>query len=165
MKKIILLSLIFTFLCFAIEYDNEKRRYHFFTTDEGIAINYMDPVSYWDGNPKEGLDKLFFVNNAVAFAFSSEANKGRYIDKMYYFEPQYGGWCAWNMSQKRSKIEPDLMTYRIISDKLYLFESEENAQKFEKSYQNLSIEADKNWEEVYNIPVNKDDYFIRNQIY
>ena len=38
-----------------------------------------------------------------------------------YFEPQYGGWCAYAMGSKGEKIAIDPETFKIVEGKLYLF--------------------------------------------
>ncbi|QMU66459.1 MAG: YHS domain-containing protein [Flavobacteriaceae bacterium] len=124
-----------------------------YNTKKGyLAIGY-DVVSYFvDNKPVKGNKKFQAIHDGVKFKFSSEknlalfkANPGKYI-------PQYGGYCAYAMGAKATKVSIDPETYEIRDNKLYLFYNSwgRNTLKIwtKTGPEKLKEQADKNWAEI-----------------
>ena len=79
-----------------------------------------DPVAYFTvGKPVKGRDDLAFEYLGAKWKFSSQAHLDLFKASPEKYAPQYGGYCAYGVSQDNLvSIEPD--KFRIIDDKLYL---------------------------------------------
>ena len=67
------------------------------------------------------------------------------------YEPQYGGWCAYAMGAKGTKVEIDPETFKIKDGKLFLFYHKlftNTLLSWNKDEDNLNREADKNWKSI-----------------
>ena len=84
------------------------------------AILGYDPVAYFTvGKPVKGRDDLAFEYLGAKWKFSSQAHLDLFKANPQKYAPQYGGYCAYGVSQDNLvSIEPD--KFRIIDDKLYL---------------------------------------------
>jgi YHS domain len=84
------------------------------------AINGYDTVAYFTvGKPVKGLDTLATEWMAAKWKFSSQANLDLFKANPEKYAPQYGGYCAFGVSQGYLvKVEPD--QFSVIDGKLYL---------------------------------------------
>lgn len=84
------------------------------------AILGYDPVAYFTlGKPTKGRDDLAFEYLGAKWKFSSQAHLELFKANPPKYAPQYGGYCAYGVSQDNLVgIEPD--KFRIIDEKLYL---------------------------------------------
>ncbi|UWQ92775.1 YHS domain-containing (seleno)protein [Aliisedimentitalea scapharcae] len=57
--------------------------------------------------------------NGATFAFSSEENRAKFLEKPEFYVPQYDGHCAYGVS-KGGKVPGNPNLWRIVDDKLYL---------------------------------------------
>ncbi|MFY7829243.1 MAG: YHS domain-containing (seleno)protein [Flectobacillus sp.] len=87
---------------------------------DGIAIRGYDPVAYFkQSKPVKGQETISYDWNGVKWLFSSEENKEDFKANPEKFAPQYGGYCAYGLSENhKSPTEPEAFT--IVDDKLYL---------------------------------------------
>ena len=95
----------------------------------GYAVSGYDVVAYFDlaqapvGQSQPAAvpgDKDITADyNGATFAFSSEANKERFLADPAAFAPQYDGHCAYGVS-KGGKVPGNPNLWRIVDDKLYL---------------------------------------------
>jgi YHS domain-containing protein len=85
-----------------------------------IALQGYDPVAYFEINkPTEGNKKFKSEYNGAIYYFSSESNKTLFLKNPSQYEPQFGGFCAYGMSEGyEAPIQPDAFT--IVENKLYL---------------------------------------------
>ena len=84
------------------------------------AILGYDPVAYFTlGKPVKGRDELAFDHLGAKWKFSSQAHLDLFKANPQKYTPQYGGYCAYGVSQDNLvSIEPD--KFKVIDDKLYL---------------------------------------------
>ena len=149
MKTTILIFLFFTSLFLSAqnkELDIRKKQFNL--SDDKLAIEGYDVVSYFNGQPKKGSKNLTFNNKGVTYYFSSQANLDLFKKSPEKFEPTYGGWCAYAMGNTGEKVEVDPETYKIVDGKLYLFYNayfSNTLPKWNKDEKNLKSKADKNW--------------------
>lgn len=85
-----------------------------------VALQGYDPVAYFEINkPTEGNKEINFKYNGAIYYFSSESNKALFLKNPSQYEPQFGGFCAYGMSEGyEAPIQPDAFT--IVENKLYL---------------------------------------------
>jgi YHS domain-containing protein len=84
------------------------------------AINGYDTVAYFTvGKPVKGLDNLATEWMGAKWKFANQANLDLFRANPTKYAPQYGGYCAYGVSQGYLvKVEPDQFTVR--DGKLYL---------------------------------------------
>ena len=95
----------------------------------GYAVSGYDVVAYFDldqvpvgqAQPAAvpGDKDITATYNGATFAFSSAANKERFVANPEAFVPQYDGHCAYGVA-KGGKVPGNPELWRIIDDKLYL---------------------------------------------
>jgi YHS domain-containing protein len=84
-----------------------------------IAINGYDPVAYFAANKaQKGNKKLSFIWRGSKWLFSSEQHRSMFVDDPERYAPQYGGWCAYAMSDGRT-VSIDPQAFEIYQGKLY----------------------------------------------
>lgn len=162
MKKFLFILIAFSISLLADAY---QRAAHYCTLDNNIALEYFDPITFFEGDPKVGKENIPFAFNGVNYQFVSWEHQKEFAENKEKYEAQYGGWDAYEMSQERSKVKPNIYIYRVIDDKLYFFASEENAEKFKSNYKELSKKAKENWDVIYGIKIDIGDFDNRNEIY
>jgi YHS domain-containing protein len=86
----------------------------------GPAILGYDPVAYFtDGKPVKGSDKLSHEWMGAKWWFATQAHLDAFKATPEKYAPQYGGYCAYGVSQDHLvSIEPD--KFKVIDGKLYL---------------------------------------------
>lgn len=84
------------------------------------AINGYDTVAYFTaGKPVPGRDEFATEWKGAKWKFSSQANLDTFKSQPEKYAPQYGGYCAYGVSQGYLvKVEPEQFTVR--DGKLYL---------------------------------------------
>jgi len=84
------------------------------------AVSGYDVIAYFDqGKPVEGSSKYTFKYKGADWYFSTQANLDKFKADPVKFAPQYGGYCAWAMSNnKAAPGNPPFWT--IYNNKLYL---------------------------------------------
>lgn len=90
------------------------------STFGSVAIDGYDTVAYWTENKAaEGTKKFTYEWKDVKWRFASEANMDLFKADPEKYIPQYGGYCAWAMSDgKRASVDGDAWTMH--EGKLYL---------------------------------------------
>lgn len=109
------------------------------------AIRGYDTVTYFTENkPVEGSDEFTVEYQGATWLFSSQENKELFEAEPTKYAPQYGGYCAYAVSQnKTASIKPELFT--IHDGKLYLNYSKSVNEKWLKNKESFIQDADKNW--------------------
>ncbi|GAA6138589.1 YHS domain-containing (seleno)protein [Arenicella sp. 4NH20-0111] len=143
MKKIVgsllaVLSFTVSFASFAIEPIYTS----FFSND---AIKGYDTVAYFtEGKPVEGSAEYSHKYKGANWLFSSQENLDLFKAAPEKYEPQYGGYCAYAVSQNQTaSIKPELFT--IEGGKLYLNYSKSINSKWLKDKTEYIKTADENW--------------------
>ncbi len=140
-----LVSILFFILCFALPSFAQKSEV--FTNAQGALRGY-DPVAYFkESKPVKGKKEYMHTWKGADWSFSSLQNKEDFKASPEKFAPQYGGYCAYGL-YKGYKAPTDPEAWTIVEDKLYLNNSKEVQQTWNKSQQEFIEKADKNWPEV-----------------
>ena len=122
----------------------------------GAIIDGYDVVSYFTGtHPTKGSEKFRVEQNGVSFLFVNEQNKQAFLKEPKKYEPQFGGWCAYAVAEKKEKVEVDPENYLIQDGRLLLFYDSffAHTKKSWEDQKGIGKEAylkkaDKNWPEV-----------------
>jgi YHS domain-containing protein len=119
-----------------------------FTNVWGHAIRGYDPVAYFlSGKPVEGSSEFETEWNGATWRFASAENRDRFIAQPEAYAPQYGGYCAWAVSQGyTASVDPD--AWRIVDGKLYLNYDASVQETWEQDVPGFIAAADANWPRV-----------------
>lgn len=117
-------------------------------TFSSLAVSGYDPVAYFaQGAPVEGSSDHELEWNGATWRFSSAENMEKFKSDPEAWAPQYGGYCAWAVSQGyTASSDPD--AWRIVDGKLYLNYSKGVQAKWEKDIPGFITKADANWPKV-----------------
>lgn len=115
------------------------------TTFGGVAIDGWDPVAYFtDGKPVEGSKAYSFEWNGATWRFASAAHRDLFAQAPEKYAPQYGGYCAWAVSQGyTADIDPE--AWKIEDGRLFLNYSLEVQKKWAADLPGNVAKGDANW--------------------
>jgi YHS domain-containing protein len=112
------------------------------------AVGGYDPVAYFtDGKPVEGKKDITFSWKGATWRFVTEANRDAFKAKPEAYAPQYGGYCAWAVSQNYT-AKGDPKFWKIVDGRLYLNYDARVQRDWEKDIPGHIVKADKNWPAV-----------------
>jgi YHS domain-containing protein len=146
MKIPITALLLFTF-SLTLAQTEASRKKNFNVADD-IAIGGYDPVSYFEGGPKEGDETMQYSYKGISYLFRSTASLSKFKSDPEKYEPAYGGWCAYAMGETGEKVKVDPETFKILNGKLYLFYNfwgNNTLKDWNKNENRLKAAADNNW--------------------
>lgn len=118
------------------------------TTFGNVAIDGYDPVAYFtEGRPTEGSADFSYDWDGASWHFASAENRNLFAADPDAYAPQYGGYCAWAVSQGyTASIDPE--AWSIVSGKLYLNYSTGIRQRWEQDVAGHITAADRNWPDI-----------------
>lgn len=124
---------------------NESAKLKFNQTNNGVAIRGADPVAYFkEGKAVAGSEQYTYEWGNATWRFSSEENRDLFAENPEKYAPQYGGFCAWAVSQNELQgIDPD--AWSIVDGKLYLNYNESVQNTWKRNIQYNINNADRNW--------------------
>ena len=112
------------------------------------AVSGYDTVAYFtEGKPVRGDPAITTNYQGAEWRFSSTANRDKFIAEPQKYAPQYGGYCAWAVSQGNT-ASADPLRWTIVKDKLYLNYDQDVQKKWEVNIPDFIQKADKNWPKV-----------------
>ena len=116
--------------------------------EDGIAIDGSDAVAYFDGNgPVAGDPAITFDYMGATWRFSTEANRDAFAADPEAYAPQYGGYCAYAVSQGyTASTVPE--AWSIVDGKLYLNFSTGVRRRWLQDVPGHIAAADANWPAV-----------------
>jgi YHS domain-containing protein len=113
-----------------------------------LAVNGHDPVAYFaEGRPVEGSSAFESTYEGATWRFASAANKAAFDAEPAKYAPQYGGYCAWAVSQGYT-AKGDPAHWRIVDGKLYLNYDAAVQEKWMQDIPGHIEAADGNWPTV-----------------
>jgi YHS domain-containing protein len=144
-QRILLLFLLFPAVLSSQQID--------YNTNKGYVAEGYDVVSYFkEKKPLIGNKKFMTTYDGVKFKFSSENNLKIFKERPKKYIPQYGGYCAYAVAEKKAKMYIDAEEYEIRDGKLYLFYSSWISSKLtdwkEGDTKKLQAKGDTNWEQL-----------------
>lgn len=113
-----------------------------------VAIEGYDSVAYFQQNTAVKGDPAFQHDwQGANWHFSSAENKALFVADPEKYAPQYGGYCAYAISQNTTAgIDPSQFT--IVNDKLFLNYNAKIQKKWLADRDAYIIAANKNWPDV-----------------
>jgi len=117
---------------------------------DDIAVQGYDPVAYFtEGKPVKGTKGFATTWNGAEFRFASAANRDAFKANPEKYAPQYGGYCAWAVSQGYT-AKGDAKHWKIVDGKLYLNYNTSVQKKWEGDIPGFISAANTNWPDVIN---------------
>ena len=114
------------------------------------AIWGYDPVAYFtESRPVKGSRAFTAQYNGANWRFASAANRDAFNANPQRFAPQYGGYCAWAVSQGHT-AKTDPKAWRIVDGKLYLNFDKTVQTRWERDIPGNIRKGDANWPRVLN---------------
>ena len=116
--------------------------------ENGIAVDGSDVVGYFtDGAPVAGDPAITFDYMGATWLFASAANRDAFAADPARYAPQYGGYCAYAVSQGYTASSvPE--AWSIVDDKLYLNFSISVRRRWERDIPGHIASANANWPTV-----------------
>ena len=113
-----------------------------------LALDGYDAVAYFKGGkPVKGVDAHAVSWNGATWRFASAENKAAFEADPKAFAPQFGGYCAWAVSEGyTAKGDPN--HWRIVDNKLYLNYNASVQTSWAKDIPRRIVKGDKNWPTV-----------------
>ncbi|MCZ4315066.1 YHS domain-containing protein [Comamonadaceae bacterium G21597-S1] len=110
-----------------------------------VAVGGYDTVAYFTENkPVKGDSRFSTSYKGAQWHFASQANRDRFIADPERYAPQYGGYCAWAVSEgDTASSDPTL--WKIVDGKLYLNYDAGVQKKWEQDIAGHIRKADGNW--------------------
>ncbi|MFT5067018.1 MAG: YHS domain-containing protein [Yoonia sp.] len=119
--------------------------------DGGLAIRGTDPVAYFDENgPVAGSAGHSLMWKGAEWRFSSAANMAAFEAAPETYAPQYGGYCAYAVSQGYT-ASTDPKAWTIHDGKLYLNYSKGVRRRWSKDIPGNIVLGDANWPTVLDV--------------
>jgi len=113
-----------------------------------VAVNGYDVVAYFtEGKPVEGSEDFTVEYNGALWQFASAENREAFAADPAHYAPQYGGYCAWAVSQGyTARTDPE--AWSIVDDKLYLNYRPSVQQQWSQDIPGNIAAGDANWPEA-----------------
>jgi YHS domain-containing protein len=113
-----------------------------------LALDGYDAVAYFKGGrPVKGSKEHAATWNGATWHFASAENKAAFEANPQAFAPQYGGYCAWAVSEGyTAKGDPN--HWRLVDGKLYLNYNASVQRNWEKDIPGRVAKGDRNWPKV-----------------
>jgi YHS domain-containing protein len=110
-----------------------------------LAIKGYDAVAYFtEGKAVKGKKEHTFEWQEAAWRFASRENLELFRADPQKYAPQYGGYCAWAVSQgDTADIDPE--AWKIVDGKLYLNYNQKIQKQWEEDIPGLIASADAHW--------------------
>lgn len=118
-------------------------------TFSGVAIKGYDPVAYFtEGRPVKGRSEFQYEWLGATWQFANAANRDAFAKNSIKYAPQFGGYCAWAVSQGYTAgIDP--AAWKIVEGKLYLNYSKSVQQKWEQDVPGNIRKGHENWPKLH----------------
>lgn len=114
----------------------------------GVAIEGTDPVAYFtEGRPVAGSEAFTHSYQGAVWHFASAANRDAFAADPARYAPQYGGYCAWAVSQGYT-ASTVAEAWHIEDGKLYLNYSKGVQRRWAENIPGNITKADGNWPDL-----------------
>ncbi|MBT2966333.1 YHS domain-containing (seleno)protein [Vibrio anguillarum] len=110
------------------------------------ALSGYDTVAYFTkGEPIKGSSDFSTLYKNAQWYFSSKENLELFLNNPNQYAPQYGGYCAWAVSEKNDFAPGDPNQWAIVDGKLYLNYDKKIKTLWDTNQAVHIQQADKNW--------------------
>ncbi len=109
------------------------------------AVKGYDVVAYFtEGKAVKGAKQFTYEWKGATWLFANAENLAAFMDSPERYAPQYGGYCAWAVSQgDTADIDPE--AWKIVDGKLYLNYDADIQAKWAVDISGHIQKADENW--------------------
>ena len=115
------------------------------TTFGSLALRDYDPVAYFtEDKPVEGLKEFMHEYARANWRFVSAGNRDLFAADPESYVPQYGGYCAWGISQAKF-FDGDPQLWKIVDRKLYVNYNQGIEKTWERDIPGFIKQADHHW--------------------
>ncbi|MGD1853673.1 MAG: YHS domain-containing (seleno)protein [Leptolyngbyaceae cyanobacterium] len=128
-----------------VEIVETAQNIRYFVDNNNLAIRGTDPVAYFtQGGPVAGSADFTHTWNNAVWQFATAENRDLFAANPEQYAPQYGGFCAWAVSQGyTASIDPN--AWKIVDGKLYLNYSRGVQRRWERDIPGNISQANANW--------------------
>lgn len=113
------------------------------------ALGGYDAVNYFEAGTAQKGSKKYQADYAGAqWLFLSEEHLQLFEKQPEKYAPQYGGFCAWAVSAKKSRAPGDPEYWKIVDDKLYLNYDKKVQSDWLQDINGHIRQADINWPQM-----------------
>jgi YHS domain-containing protein len=121
------------------------------------AMKGYDPVAYFTANQAmQGQSAFTAEHEGRTYHFASEENRAMFRKEPAKYMPQFGGYCAWAVSQ--NYLYPgDPTAFTVRDGRLFLNANQDVSKKFNAEIGKLVPMADKNWPGLKGKAMEKDN--------
>lgn len=117
-------------------------------TFSNAAVGGYDAVAFFTQHqPVKGDRRFNFLWQGAEWRFASAENRDRFAAAPEQYAPQFGGYCAWAVSQGYT-ASGDPQFWKIVDGKLYLNYDADVQKKWEKDIPGFIGKAQQNWPSV-----------------
>lgn len=110
-----------------------------------LAVGGYDAVAYFKENkPVKGVPAFTFDYKGAKWQFASADNLNAFKANPAAYAPQYGGYCAWAVSQGYT-ASGDPLVWNIVNGRLFLNYDRSVQATWSKDIPGHITRADKNW--------------------
>jgi YHS domain-containing protein len=110
-----------------------------------LAVGGYDAVAYFKENrPVQGKAEFTTQYKGVTWQFASADNLAAFKANPTAYAPQYGGYCAWAVSQGYT-ASGDPLVWNIVNGRLFLNYDKSVQATWSKDIPGHIVKADKNW--------------------
>ena len=114
----------------------------------GLALQGYDPVAYFeDGKPALGDPAIGYRWHGISYHFASEQHRKAFIDRPARYLPQYGGYCAYAVSEGTT-ADGDPQLWAIVDEKLYLNNNPVAKKTWDENRPHRIKAGDRNWPHI-----------------
>jgi YHS domain-containing protein len=111
----------------------------------GVAIQGYDPVAFFtDSRPVKGNPQFQSEYHGAKYYFASSEHKAAFDREPAKYEPQFGGYCAYGVSQGH-KAPIKIEAWQIVNGRLLMQYDLDIKGKFNRDQQGSLKKADENW--------------------
>lgn len=90
----------------------------FVDTFQTAAAGGYDVTSFFTGTPVVGSPRFTAMDHGAQYRFANAANRDKFLANPAAYTPQYGGYCAWAVSQGHTAPgRPQF--WRVVDGRLY----------------------------------------------
>ena len=116
----------------------------------GVAVGGYDAVAYFtEKKPVRGSKDITAKHAGVTWRFASAANRDAFVANPGRYAPQYGGYCAWAVSNGyTAKGDPN--AWSVVDGKLYLNYNKSVRKKWSRDTAGNIAKGNANWPSVLN---------------
>ena len=115
---------------------------------DGVALNGYDAVAYFvSSKAVKGDPRYEYSWDGARWRFVTAANRDRFASNPSQFAPQFGGYCAYAVSQGHT-ASADPEAWSVVDGKLYVNYSQAVRSTWEKDIPGYIARANANWPTV-----------------